>query len=58
MICLENLYELVADGGFIIIDDYGDFKGCRDAVSDFFRDRGMPQLTHVDSNCVFFRKVA
>ena len=33
---LENAYELVQPGGYIYVDDYGSFEGCRRAV-DFFR---------------------
>ena len=33
--CLETLYDSVIDGGVILIDDYGTFKGCRKAVDEF-----------------------
>ena len=33
---LENAYELVQPGGYIYVDDYGSWEGCRRAV-DFFR---------------------
>ena len=33
---LENAYELVQPGGYIYVDDYGSFEGCRRAV-DFFK---------------------
>ena len=33
--CLETLYELVAPGGVVIIDDYHAFIGCRKAVDEF-----------------------
>jgi FkbM family methyltransferase len=33
--CLETLYENVIEGGVILIDDYGTFKGCRKAVDEF-----------------------
>ena len=36
--CLENLYEQVADGGYVIIDDYA-LVGCRKAVDEFFGSR-------------------
>jgi O-methyltransferase len=32
---LENLYSKVSDGGYVIIDDYGDFPYCRLAVDEF-----------------------
>lgn len=56
-ICLEGLYDQLAPGGFLIIDDYGCFTGCRKAVDEFFAARGeSPRFTAVDSECVFLRK--
>ena len=34
-ICLDYLYKHVSIGGFIIIDDYGCYKGCAKAVDEF-----------------------
>ena len=31
-VCIENLFDSVVQGGFIIIDDYGTFEGCRKAI--------------------------
>ena len=39
--CLESLYDRVVPGGVVIIDDYGAFAGCRDAVDTFRSDRGI-----------------
>ena len=36
--CLENLYDNVVDGGYVILDDYA-LVGCRKAVDEFFADR-------------------
>jgi len=36
--CLENLYDNVVDGGYVIIDDYA-LAGCRRAVDEFFSRR-------------------
>ena len=33
---LENAYGLVQPGGYIYVDDYGSFEGCKKAV-DFFK---------------------
>ncbi len=33
---LEILYPKVVEGGVIIIDDYGHWKGCKRAVDDYF----------------------
>lgn len=58
-VCLEGLYDNVVEGGFIIIDDYGWFPGCKAAVDDFLAHRKLEvQLIAVDYSCVYFRKPA
>lgn len=58
MVCLRGLYSKLASGGYLIIDDYGDFSGCRQAVSEFFASIGeQPVLTPVPGTDIhFFRK--
>ncbi len=56
-VCLENLYDNVVAGGFIIIDDYGFFPGCRKAVDEFVERRALKaRLTAIDYSRVYFRK--
>jgi len=43
---LENLYDKVAIGGLVIIDDYYDYKSCREAVDDFRAKRGITEEIH------------
>ena len=38
--CLENLYNNVVDGGYVILDDYA-LVGCRKAVDEFFAGKGI-----------------
>jgi hypothetical protein len=52
---LENFYTLVSDGGVIIIDDYGHWKGCRKAVDEFIKDKNI-NLIPVDYTGVYFIK--
>ena len=40
--CLENLYDQVADGGFIFLDDYYHYDGCTIAVHEFLSQRRLP----------------
>lgn len=44
-VCLEELYDQVVSGGYVIIDDYGAWAGCKQAIHEFFDKRGInPQL--------------
>ena len=48
--CLEHLFDLVVDGGVVIIDDYGCYDGCRLAVDEFLAT--LPEATflhHIDA---------
>jgi len=38
---LDILYERLSDGGFIYIDDYGSYKGCRMAVDEYREAHGI-----------------
>lgn len=56
--CLDTLYANVQVGGIIILDDYGCFEGCRQAVHEFANRRGITvNLAYVDYSCRFFFKV-
>lgn len=39
--CLDNLYDNVAFGGFVIIDDYATCYGSERAVTEFMSERGI-----------------
>ena len=54
---IEPLYDKVVPGGFIIIDDYGDFAQCRKAVDEFRERRGITDPIHaIDWSGAFWRK--
>lgn len=40
-VVLDYLYDLVIPGGYIIIDDYYYWDGCKKAVQDFIKERGI-----------------
>jgi O-methyltransferase len=56
---LNGLYDKLAPGGFVIIDDYGEdvWTDCRAAVDEFrAAHRVFEPLVHVDSKCSYWRK--
>lgn len=56
-VCLDYLYDLVQPGGFVIIDDYGAYEGCKRAVDEFVRQRGIDLYLHrVDASCYYLQK--
>lgn len=57
MDALNALYERVVPGGFLIIDDYGDFEPCQRAVDEFRRDHGIAApLERIDWAGAYWRK--
>jgi O-methyltransferase len=55
---LNNLYEKVVPGGFIIIDDYG-LGCCKLAIHEFFNSRGIDiqnKITMINHAIAYFRK--
>jgi hypothetical protein len=47
---LEHLYPRLERGGVLIVDDYGTWRGARDAVDEFFADRSnAPLLQRLDN---------
>lgn len=56
-ICLELLYDKVVTGGFVIIDDYGAYEGCKKAVDEFREQNGIRSfMMHVNRDCRFWIK--
>jgi O-methyltransferase len=56
-ICLDHLYDNVVPGGFVILDDYGYWQGCRKAAEEFFIERNIsPKLQRVDAGGYYFVK--
>lgn len=49
---MEHLFPRIAEGGILVIDDYGDFSGARKAVDEYFeRLERPPFLTRIDESC-------
>jgi len=56
-ICLEHLYDKVVPGGFIIIDDYGTYEGCRKAVDEYIYNNNIKAyFNYVDMVCGYWIK--
>ena len=51
---LEILYPKLVEGGVLIIDDYGHWKGARKAVDEFFDEKKF--LHYVDYSCRYLIK--
>jgi O-methyltransferase len=46
---LDHLFPRLSPGGVLIVDDYGHWKGARQAVDEYFRDHAVPIfLSRVD----------
>lgn len=55
---LESLYAKVSPGGFVIVDDYGSFPSCRQAVDEFRARHGVHEpLQQIDWEGVYWRKM-
>ena len=57
--CMENLYDNVVDGGYVILDDYA-LVGCKKATDEFFGNRGedMPDVVLDGRGGGWFKKSA
>ena len=54
---LEGLYDRLSVGGFVIVDDYGNVAGCRQAVHDFRDARGIKDpIRPIDWAGVYWRR--
>lgn len=57
-LCLETFYDAVVPGGYISIDDYGYWPGCKQAVDQFFSARHLEWELHtVDYTARWFQKI-
>jgi O-methyltransferase len=54
---LTQLYDRVANGGYVVVDDYGALQACRVAVDDFRRARGVVDpIIEIDYTGVYWVK--
>lgn len=58
-VCLAQLYDKVVQGGFVILDDYGYWEGCKKATDEFFIERNIhPTLKKIDKSGYYFVKTS
>ena len=55
-IVLETLYDKVVEGGFVVLDDYWRWPGCREAVTDYLKEHQIQGvvLKKADLHGVYF----
>jgi hypothetical protein len=46
---LKHLYPRIQPGGILIIDDYGYWKGAREATDEYFAERGPVFMSRIDN---------
>jgi O-methyltransferase len=55
---LETFYPLVERNGFIVLNDYGAFAGCRAAADEFLDKTGAQgSLNQIDQDAYYFQKL-
>jgi O-methyltransferase len=56
-LCLHRFYDDLAPGGFVVLDDYGWWEGCRAATDEFLRERNLEvEIVRPDEAGAWFRK--
>lgn len=54
-VCLDFLFDKVVSGGFIIVDDYGAYDGCRKAVDEYLSAKKLPIfMNQIDNEAIYF----
>lgn len=56
---LDNVYSNVTSEGFVQVDDYGHWEGCRKAVDEYFKKHSISvKINQIDATGVWFQKPA
>lgn len=55
-ICLNHLYDQLAPGAMVVIDDYLTWEGCRRAVHDFLSQRSATECLREERGVTYFIK--
>lgn len=54
--CLQAIYPHLSEGGFIILDDYNDYGGCRRATDASLNRHPDMELRSTSGNAVLCRR--
>jgi len=55
--CLDNMFDNVVKNGYVILDDYFGFIGCKKAVDEFIKKRKLKvKIIKLDNDGGFFQK--
>lgn len=54
-LCLERIYPQLLDGGYVILDDYADYGGCRTATDEFMAQHPDLRVVEQPANAVLRR---
>jgi len=55
-LCLQRIAPCLADGGYVVLDDYNDYGGCRRAVDEFVESDPDIEIVARAPNFVFRRR--
>ena len=57
-LCLERIHERLSPGGLIVLDDYNDYGGCREATDAFLARHDDMELRSARAGAVLYRRGA
>jgi O-methyltransferase len=57
MDALKNLYYKLSNGGYVIVDDYKSWKGCRRAVDEFRKENEIvDEIMDIDAHAIYWKR--
>lgn len=57
LLTLRKFYPRVSPGGFVVLNDYGTFKGAKEATDEFLAEQGLDlEPVMIDPGAAFFQK--
>lgn len=56
--CLKHMFSKLEENGYLIIDDYGHWQGCKQAVDEFFNQEQLDlnDLIYIDYTCRIYKR--